>query len=375
MFEALEKKVASKAGAVAPQSSEARPPTEPPEAPPTQGAEGEPDQPPAAPAGEAAPKGEKRISPWKLLDQFKDRTTKAEARVLELEKLVPSEQQRKESAERMTAAEKRMAEMQEDLRWYNAEKYDPEILKANQEYESAWKRAITELNEITVSDANGEQRPMTTNDLLELVNMPLGRAREIADQLFGPFADDVMAHRKEIKRVFDAKMAKLEDLRTNGAKRDQDRQTQYRAAVEQFQNMVKTTWDKANQEAHEHPEYGAFFKPKEGDEEWNTRLKKGFELVDTGLAINITDPRLTNEQRQELVRKHAAIRNRAASWGALRYENSRLQATIAKLEKELKGYKESAQGTGGQRAPAPNAAGGRVRAFDQMVADLQKIAH
>jgi len=314
----------------------------------------------------------KKLSPWKLVDQFKARATAAEARALELEKNVLPEPKRKELAETLTNYQKRIEEMEGELRYFNAEKYDPDIKAANANYETAWKRALGELSEITLTDPNTHvSRAVTSDDLLELVNLPLGKAREIADQYFGVFADDVMAHRKEIRNLFEAKSAKLKELKESGGKRDQERQSQMQAQMQGIQKQVKELYDSANKAAVEGGKFGQYFKEREGDTEWNSRLTKGFELVDKAFGENSMDPRLTPEQREAIVKRHSAVRNRAASWGALRYQNEQLNAKIAALEKDLASYKQSDPAVNGGGGNAPSAP---LKGMDAIRAGLQRIS-
>lgn len=356
-----------------------------PQGSPTEDGSPSPD-PSSPPAPDAAPDAEgdkakadeapvdpKKMSPWKLVDQFKKRATEAEARALELEKRVLPEGKQKELTETLQRYESRVKEMEEELRYFNAEKYDPDILKANQEYESAWTRASKELSEITLTDPNTQAvRAVTNADLLELVNLPLGKAREIADQYFGVFADDVMAHRKEIRNLFEAKHSKLEELKKNGSERDGKRKAEYEQVMGQVQAQVKEIYEKANAEAAKDEKMGKYFSEREGDEEWNGRLKKGYELVDRAYQENSMDPRLTPDQRSAIVRRHAAVRNRAASWGPLRWHNEQLQARITEMEKELGQYKQSTPAAGGSAENGSPAA--PLKGMDRLFGEIQKIA-
>ncbi len=331
-------------------------------------------EPASSPPADQTPttgKDGKKISPWKLVDQFKARATAAEARALELEKQVFPEAKRKELTESLDGYKKRVEEMEGELRYHNAEKYDPDIKAAHSAYETAWKRALSELSEITITDPNTQTtRAVTDQDLMELVNLPLGKAREIADQYFGVFADDVMAHRKEIRNLFESKSAKLKELKETGGKRDQERQTQYQAQMEGIQKQVKEIYEQANQEAVSHEKFGVYFKEREGDTEWNSRLTKGFEMVDKAFAENSMDPRLTPEQRAAIVKRHAAVRNRAASWGALRHQNEQLTAKIAALEKDLAGYSQSTPPAGGSNGNTPSSP---LKGMAAIRAGLQRI--
>jgi hypothetical protein len=349
-----------------------------PAEPPQPAAEPQPPAEPAEPAAPTAPAEptapeSKKVSPWKLVDDYKARAAKAEARILELEKQILPESKRKENEDRLTAAERRAAEMTEDLRYYNSEKYDPEILKVNADYDSAWKRAISELAELSVTDSNtGQPRPLQTEDLLALVNMPLQKAREIATEAFGSFADDVMAHRKEIRGIFEQKMKALEDLKKNGAERDKTRLEAAKKIRGEIENQVKGFWEKEVTAVIANEHYGKFFKPVEGDQEWNTRLEKGYKLVDDAYARNVADPGLTPQEREALVRRHVAVRNRAAAFEGMRLMAQRLQAKLEAAEKKLAAY----EGSTPNNSPGSPATGATppLKARDAMMAGLRKLA-
>lgn len=318
----------------------------------------------------------KKPSPWKLVDQFKERAAKAEQRIIELEKEIGPEPERQARTQRLEQAEKRLQELEQEIRYVNYSKSKEFQDTYQKPYEEAWQRAMGELKEITLEDPNTHQRrAVSDSDLVELVNLPLGRAREIADQVFGPFADDVMAHRKAIRELFEKQHSALEKAKTEGATREAQIREKIQRAQSQIQSTVKQTWDTVNATILEDQQTGSFFKPRDGDDEWNSRLEKGFKLVDQAFAENPMDPRLTAEQRSDIVKRHAAVRNRAAGWGPLRNENVRLTKKVEELEKALKEYKESTP------SPAPTqtrpsvvtvSGGGRVR--ESVMGALQKLA-
>ncbi len=315
----------------------------------------------------------KKVSPWKLVDQFKARAAAAEARALELEKQIIPEDKRKESETRLTEYEKRMAEAENELRYHNAEKWDPDIKKLNADYTNAWKRAVSELSEISLTDPETQQqRPATAQDLLQLVNLPLGQARAIADQVFGPFADDVMAHRKEIKGVFEQKSAKLEELKTTATDREKQRTEAWQKQNAEVNTQVQTSWEAAVKESLADEKHSMYFKPKEGDDDWNAKLEHGFKLVDDAHSTNALDPKLTPEDRAKIIRRHVAVRNRAAAFGPLRLAYEKLQKEYTAQQKELAQYKGSTPSPGGRLPSASTASNGSAK--DRMFADLAKLA-
>jgi hypothetical protein len=94
--------------------------------------------------------------------------------------------------------------------------------------------------------------------------------------------------------------------------------------------------------------------------------------VDDALNGNPADPKLTPDQRAQIIRKHVAIRNRAAAFEALRLDYERTLAKLEASEKKLGEYEKSTPGAGGT-APASAApvSGG---AFNQFRDKLRKLA-
>lgn len=362
---------------------EAKPGEAAPEPKPAEGtpapkpAEGEPAKPAeGTPAAEPAktPEGKSgKVSPWKLVEEYKGKLNKVEAELAEVRKGAMPTEERQALETRAAKAEGRVKELEQHLTFVDYSKTEEFAKKYVAPYEAKWKSAMTEMQELSITDpATGQARPVTANDLLTLVNMPLQKAREVANELFGDFADDVMAHRKDIRSLFDAQQAALEDAKKNGAERIKQAEEQAKAQRETVQKQVSEGWKKENDAVLADDKVGVYFRPKEGDENWNKRLSKGFELVDRAFAENPLDPKHTPEERASIIRRHAAIRNRAASWGALRGENDALSARVAELEKELGQYKASEPGANGAAANAPSPGSGNAK--ENMFADLRKRA-
>jgi hypothetical protein len=324
-------------------------------------------------AGQSTIKGEK--NPWKVVDHYKSRLTQAETELAKIKSSPIGEAQRQEYETKLSTLQKRADELENEIRFTNYEKSSEYQTKYVEPYKKAWTRAAKELSEISVRDAAGAERTATVEDLAAIVNLPLGRARAVAEEAFGSFADDVMGYRKEILGLLEAQNSAKEEAKNNSTNRDKERQEQTQKVSADVHKAVTEHWSKFNEEFKNDPKVGKYFQPVEGDQEINSRLEKGFALVDKAYsAPNINDPSLTTEQRSEIVRMHAAVRNRAASWGRMRYEVERSVGRIAELEKELGKYKGSVPGTGGT-THSPVASGAvRVSAKDSVFAALRAKA-
>lgn len=293
------------------------------------------------PAAPEADKG-KKTNPWKLVEQYKGKLSAIEKEMAEVKTGALGETQRKQYLDQIETLTKRAQELEDEIRFTNYSKHPEFIQKFDQPYEAAWKRATMELSEITVVDPKTQQpRAATADDLIALCNLPLGKARELAESTFGNFADDVMAHRKEIRSLFDARSAALEEAKTKGAEREKQQREIAAKNQQQAAQMVKSIWDTANEAILKDEKYGKFFAPVEGDAEGNQRLAKGFELVDKAFTENPMDPNLTPEQRATAVKRHVALRNRAAAFGRLVAMVNNLTKQNEDLAKELGQYKQS----------------------------------
>lgn len=308
----------------------------------------------------AKPTEKKKANPWKLYDAEKAKRAELEAEVQRLRTSIAPEQDRNALTERATKAEARATTLENEIRYVSYEKSKEFIDTYQAPYEAAWKRATTELSEIAITDpATQQQRAVTSQDILEIVNMPLGRAREVADEVFGKFADDVMAHRKEIKGLFEKQTQALEEAKKNGGTREQQRREQYQKQHAETSGFVQKHWKEATDSFLNDPVNGDYFKPKvapEGQEltpdekDWNESLARGEKFVDEAWKANVMAPGLKPEERAAIIKKNAAVRLRAAAFGPLKRLNKRMEAKIAALEKELGQYSESTPGAGGSLA-------------------------
>lgn len=326
----------------------------------------------AAAAAAADPKEKGKVNPWKLVDEYKAKLATAEARVLETEKRAVPEADWKKTQETLTQREKRLNELEEEIRYVNYSKSEEFKTKYQQPYEKQWQRTMSELGELTVETADGGTRPLAANDILDLVNAPLGKAHEMAVERFGDLAPEVMAHRKEIRKLFDEQSSALEEARKNGAEREKTNSEKQQREYGEMSTGIKETWSKANEEITADPKHGVHFTPIEGDQEGNLRLAKGFELADRAFSENPLANGLSNEQRQAIVRRHAAVRNRAAAFGRLTYQNAQAKARIADLEKQLAEYKGSEPPAGGT-LPTKNG-GEKQTGMGRLMGELRKLA-
>lgn len=320
--------------------------------------EGQPDATKPAPKTEKGaalppkPGDKAKPNPWKLVDEYKGKAAKLEAQIAELEKTGATPETLKKFEERATKAEQRAKELENEISFYD-ETNNADWKKQHYEpYEKQWVRSMRELSELRVETPEGQVVPFNGDHMLKLVNLPLQDATALAKEWFPDYYQSVINHRSKVKELLEAHNEAVQDSRRNSAQRLKERAEQKESATRDTRKLLSETWKAFNDEAQADPKIGHYFKPAEGDDQGNAALEKGYKLVDEAWQANPEAEGLTPEQRKEIVRKHTAVRNRAAAFGRLRLQLETKDARIGELEAKLKGYEDSEPKTqGSEEAP------------------------
>jgi len=312
----------------------------------------------------------KKTNPWKLIDEHKKARAQLEAEVADLKKIVANPEVRKSELQKMAEFEKRNQELEETIKFVDYSKSKEFTEKYQKPYEAAWTRAMSELKELTVTDlTTGDERAMGPADLLDLVNMPLLKAREKADELYGAAANEVMAYRKEIRALYEQQNQALDAARKSGVEKHQQETAQRQAQMEQIQKDTHQYWEDQNKAILANETTGPYFKPVEGNEEINKRLDAGYKFVDETMALNPLNPNLTPEQRQDAIKRHAALRHRAAAFGRMRLQYETATKELAAVRARLAEFEKSVPTFGSDAAAGQSNAipanGGRMSGLMQ----------
>jgi hypothetical protein len=302
---------------------------------------------------EVAGEKKKGVNPWHKIKEHEATLKQRDAELADLRQRVQDPEAHKKEFERLSKIEKRNQELEEQIKFVDYSKSAEFTEKYQKPYEESWKRAMAELGDLTIDDGAGRERPMNVNDLMELVNMPIKDAKESAELLFGGMAPEVMAYRKEIKGLFEQQKKALDDAKKSGVEMSAKQTAEQARHMEEMNQMSMREWESYNKSILENPQTGHYFKPVEGDEDLNTRLNKGWAFVDETAKMNLSDPKLTREQRAEAIRRHASVRARAAAFGAMRLRDERHVARIKELEAKLGQYEETVPDFTGRGAAAP----------------------
>lgn len=304
-----------------------------------------PGEDPAAKAGEPEKSDDEKLGPWqqkqkweKLARQYEQENTKLKANMAEL----PNVEAFKERAEK---AEARLKEVEDHIKFIDYQQSDEFKTQYEQPYVQAWQRALTEMQELSVSTTEGDSRPATNDDLIHIVQLPLGEARKAAKELFGDSAEDVMAHRRTLRELAGKQQEALDTMKKMGSEKLQQQQQALSTARAESGRLF-------NEYISSDDTQQPFLMEKEGDDEWNNLLNSKRDWIQKAMSTDSTDPKLTPEQRAQVARDHAHIRGRAIGFSTLKLENTRLRNQIEQQRQEIAQLKSSEPSEG--TMPASN---------------------
>jgi hypothetical protein len=344
------------------------------------------DTPPADPAAgdpatpTADPKKPKP-NPWKLYEAEKAARAKVEQEFQEHRKNLLPENDRTALTKERDEARKRNAELEDHIRFVDYQKSGEFQEKYSKPLESAWSRAVEELSEISITDPSTNQpRPVTAQDIYELVHLPLDKAREIAKEVFGEFADDVMGHRKEIKGLLKKQQEALEEAKKTGADRQRQEQEKISAAQKAVSDEIKTQFHTYANEALGDKVNSEFFAPKKPvedvgqltpeEQEHNDTLAASIKLIDGWK--NPEARGITSEERSKRMRLDVAMRLRSIAFPVMKKMIFKMRKENAELRKQVAGYQKSTPAAGGSQPPTNGHQPTSAR--EQMSQALRKMA-
>lgn len=294
----------------------------------------------------------KKVSPWKLVEEHKSARLKAETEVAELRKLIPNEAEAKAGQERVKSLESQNKELLEHIRHLDYQKHPEFLEKYEKPYNDKWNSIMRRLNGVMVKDAEGNARAVQPADIVRLGTLPADQVIEQAEAQFGKLGNWVAERVEELKTLQESKFSALDNAKKDAVKLAEQWETQNK----EIAKSINETFQKASADIDSHSKFGKYFKPVEGDDEFNTKLEKGTKFVDEYWDKDARDPRLTPEERTKIVKSHAAIRNRARAFSVLNLTVQRQEAEIARLNSELAQFKSSEPKLEGQRQEQPNGA-------------------
>lgn len=264
--------------------------------------------------------------------------------------------------ERNQAHEKRIQELEEELKYTSYERtqeYKDQYLTPFEEAYNQGRAVATELRVINPED--GSQRQGMAEDFDSI--MTIGNTAEAnakAVELFGTEAPLVMAERRAVILANNRRVKAIEDYRKNGAERDKQRVAQtaaQREAMQKKQTELLASFQRENTATIE--QRAELMKADETDTEGVAILKKEQALADLaygsitpeqiadlpqGLQDKLVDGKLPPEER---VRLDSAIWAKARAFGFVVRKLNQAKAKVTELETALAAYGESTPTTGG----------------------------
>lgn len=296
----------------------------------------------------------KKPNPWKLMEEHKAARARAEAEIVQLRKLVPKPEEREAEIKRAAELEANNKALLEHLRFVDYQKHPEFQEKYEKPYLDSWNRIMKRLAGVGVADTDGNTRPVDPKDIAEISRLPADQAIELAEQKFGKLGGWVAERVEELRQLDEARADALENAKKEGMTIQKQLSEADAIHQQKLNEFLAETWNKATQEIETHSRYGEYFKPKEGDDEFNARLESATEKVDKYWGKSPKDPNLTPEQRAEIVKAHAAIRNRARGFGTQNLIIERLKTERDALKTELEQFKSSVPKTDGSQPENTN---------------------
>lgn len=304
-------------------------------------------------------------NPWRLVDKLKAENTQYK-KELEQHRAIQEKGELPEAAvKKFETLEKRNKELEEEIRYSRYEKSQDFIDSYQKPYEEAWGRAVSDIKEMVITNEDGTTRPGNARDILRLANMGVQEAWKLAKEQFGDAADEVMASRRQIRELSDKQQRALEDARKNAGERETQMNMERQAKAKAYSEAMAKTWAEVNKEAIDKYD---FLRPADGQTERNTKLEKATKFVDEVLGQNLQQAK-TEEERNQILKKHAALRNRAIGFSVLKHENTTLRAEVEALKKSLADF-EGSEPTEGE----PRNDGNGVVNADPMENSLRGLA-
>ena len=308
------------------------------------------EEPAPAPAKQDAPAKSEPASLKQFREQYemtkKERDDLA-SKVAELER-ARSEGTKKEIEEATKALKAEMDSIRK-----NAEELDTEVRYLNytrsgeykQKYEAplreAWQTALGDIEGIRVTDADGTERDASHEDIMAILNVPVAKAAIIAQEMFGAAAPEIMAHRRRILELTQARDKSIAEWKEKGSQREVEQKKQ----LESRQSRSRELFDSQFTEFEK--SHSQLFGRDEGDEEGNKLLDESDRLIKIALKGEGIDADMGYDDKVDLITKaQAQVALRARAYGRERLRVIRLQQKVAELEKKVGKVRSSEPGQG-----------------------------
>ena len=296
--------------------------------------------------------GGKKPTPWQLVHKYEAELSQAKKELAEARGGSPKDHPDfKALTDQLKQEREARQELENKIRFVSYKDSAEFKEKFEKPYVDAWISGRSRVAKMTViaNSETGETRAGTPEDFDTL--MKIGSdddAAEFAATHFGSKASVVMYHRERVQELSGNADRAVEEYRTKGSEQEKQTREQHEAFAKSVGGEVSQIWKSCVDTATE--KYPQWSKPVEGDANGNAFLERGMALANKAFSsFNVYDPRLTKEQRAEMVKVHAAVFNKAAWFDRLAYQKSAVEKELAAARKELEQYKASEPGSGSGR--------------------------
>lgn len=319
----------------------------------------------------------KRVS-----SELEPEVTRLRSEVAELKQRAPVDT--KPYEEKVTAAEKRIADQEALIRFLDYEKSAEFNDNYATPYRNKWNEALENLSQYKVEMPDGSTRPATEKDLIALGQMDLGDRRKAANAMFGDSADDVMAEVRDVVKLAKAQENALHQAKINAAKFAEENKVKSAESARARDANWQTQNDSLAQK------YPKWFAPDAEDSEGSTLLKKGFAIADLVFSAKPPDEatkqllpksfladleankgRLSPEGQTRL---HALIRNKAAGFDRLARQVKSLSTQLEEANKKLAAYEDTEPPTGGDSPAGGGVVGDYLEDSNAELDKLDKLS-
>jgi len=368
-----------------PDTSPSAPPTAPeapkdtPRQPDGKFAKAEPKPDPKAKVDTAPEVATEKLAPKQLREAYealkaKHKALESEHTTLKTKATTPADDPEKKTlAERLAAREKRLQEIEEELKFTDYTKSEEYKEKFEKPFVDAYLSGRARIAQLKVVEKRNDMdeviqpaRQATADDFDALMKIADdGEASDWAHDKFGNRAPIALFARERAQELNSARTKAVEDYRKNGSEREKARSME----AQSFQKTMSEAIDRHMAQASE--KFPKWFKPDPTDTKGNEILERDQHIVArvvaNGKPLKDGETQWTPEQ---FAGHLAAIRHKAAAFNRLARQHTTASKRIAELEAELAGYKKSTPGSGdgkGTSTPQDNESlEGALSALDKL---------
>lgn len=241
----------------------------------------------------------------------------------------------------MDSIRKRADELDTEVRYLNYTRSSEYKQKYETPLREAWQTALGDIEGIRVTDPDGTERDANHQDIMAIINLPTAKAAIVAQETFGPAAPEIMAHRRRILELTQARDKSISEWKEKGSQREIEQRQQ----LEQRQTRSRQLFD--TQFSEYEKSHAQLFAKEEGDDDGNRLLDESDRLIRIALKGEGVDADMGYDDKVDLITKaQAQVALRARAYGRERLRVIKLQQRVAELEKKIGKVRSSEPGQG-----------------------------